>query len=125
MATRFLHEMKFFEQLWKPFTQGSIMPSLVEIGLVVFHKIFFKFTIKSIEHTYIQAYIHTYIHTHTHTHIGESLYATASQMLRLHYKKKQCIVSVHVNFLPWNLTKKSKSRADNSKMKTATLIYSV
>jgi hypothetical protein len=38
MATRFLHGMKFFEQLWKPFTQGSILPSLVEIGLLVFHK---------------------------------------------------------------------------------------
>jgi hypothetical protein len=30
--------MIFFEQLWKPFTQGSILPSLVEIGPVVFHK---------------------------------------------------------------------------------------
>jgi hypothetical protein len=38
MATRFLHGMKFFEQLWKPFTQVTILPSLVEIGLVVFHK---------------------------------------------------------------------------------------
>jgi hypothetical protein len=24
--------MQFFEQLWKPFTHGTILPSLVEIG---------------------------------------------------------------------------------------------
>jgi hypothetical protein len=45
MATRFLHEMKFFKQLWKSFTQESILPSLVENERVVFHKKFFKFTI--------------------------------------------------------------------------------
>jgi hypothetical protein len=28
--------MKFFEQLWKPFTQESNLPSLVGIGQVVF-----------------------------------------------------------------------------------------
>jgi hypothetical protein len=32
--------MKFFEQLWKPLTKGSILPSLVEIGLVVFSQDF-------------------------------------------------------------------------------------
>jgi hypothetical protein len=31
MATIFFHGMKIFEQLWLPFAQGSIMPSLVEI----------------------------------------------------------------------------------------------
>jgi hypothetical protein len=62
MATRFLHRMKFFEQLWKPFTLGSILPSLVEIGLVVFHKKIFEFH-----------YIHTYTHTQTHTHTGDAI----------------------------------------------------
>jgi hypothetical protein len=38
IATRFLHGIKFFEQIGKLFTQGTILPSLVEIGLVVFHK---------------------------------------------------------------------------------------
>jgi hypothetical protein len=38
MATRFLHGMNFFEHYLKPFTQGSILQSLVEIELVVFHK---------------------------------------------------------------------------------------
>jgi hypothetical protein len=38
MAARFLHGMKFFEQPLKPFTQGSILPSLIEIRQVVFHK---------------------------------------------------------------------------------------
>jgi hypothetical protein len=45
IATRILHGMKFFEQLWKPFNQGSILPSLVEIGLVVITRRCFKFTI--------------------------------------------------------------------------------
>jgi hypothetical protein len=82
MATRLLHGMKFFEQLWKPFTQGSILPSLVEIGLVVFHKKIFQ--------------VHYIIFiTHTNKHTGESLYATASQMLRWHKKipaKMKCQV---------------------------------
>jgi hypothetical protein len=37
-ATRFLPEIKIFEQFWKPFPQGTILPSLVENGLGVFHK---------------------------------------------------------------------------------------
>jgi hypothetical protein len=45
MATRLLHGMKVFEQLWKPFTQESILPSLVEIGQVVFQEKIFKFTL--------------------------------------------------------------------------------
>jgi hypothetical protein len=81
MATRFLHGMKFFEQLWKPFTQGSILPSLVEIGPVVFHKKIFEVH-----------YIIYITHTHTNTHTGESLYATASQMLRWHNKNTQSML---------------------------------
>jgi hypothetical protein len=43
MATRFQHEIKFFEQFWKPFTQGKILGwYLVEIGLVVFNKKIFN-----------------------------------------------------------------------------------
>jgi hypothetical protein len=55
MATRYLHEMKF-EQLLKPFTQGSILPCLVEIGLVVLHKKIFS--------VHFTIYI-THIQTHT------------------------------------------------------------
>jgi hypothetical protein len=30
--------MELFERFWKPFTHGTILPSLVEIGRDVFHK---------------------------------------------------------------------------------------
>jgi hypothetical protein len=43
MATRFLHGNKFIEQLWKPFPQGTILASVVEIELVVFEKKIHKF----------------------------------------------------------------------------------
>jgi hypothetical protein len=36
MATRFLHGIKISEQLWKLFTQETILPSLVEFGLTIF-----------------------------------------------------------------------------------------
>jgi hypothetical protein len=56
MATRFLHGMKFFEQLWKPFTQRFILPSLVEIGQVVFHKKIFLSSQKQ-THTQVNRYM--------------------------------------------------------------------
>jgi hypothetical protein len=76
MATRFLHGMKFFEQLWKPLTQGSILLSLVEIRKVVFTQEDFLSSLYNLYNT--QTYTHTYKHT------GEALYATVSQMLWWH-----------------------------------------
>jgi hypothetical protein len=65
--------MKIFEQLWKPFTKGSTLPSLVEIGQVFFLQDFSS----SLYNLYN-------IHTNKHTHTDELLYATASQMLWWH-----------------------------------------
>jgi hypothetical protein len=32
-----VNKISAWNQLWKPFTQGSILPSLVKIGPVIFH----------------------------------------------------------------------------------------
>jgi hypothetical protein len=51
---------------------------LVEIGQVVFSQEDFLSSLYNLYNT------HTHTQTNTHTHTGESLYATASQMLRWH-----------------------------------------
>jgi hypothetical protein len=42
MATRVLHGIKFFEQMFKVTTKGTFLWSLDEIGLVVYEEIWFK-----------------------------------------------------------------------------------
>lgn len=71
MATRFQQGINFFEQLWKSLTRETILPSLVEIGLVVFEKKIFE--------------VHYIIYImDTRTHTCQSLDSTASQMLGWH-----------------------------------------
>lgn len=81
MATRFQQGINFFEQLWKSLTTETILPSLVEIGLVVFVKKIFE--------------VHYIIYImDTRTHTSQSLDSTASQMLGWH---TNILVSIRIH----------------------------
>jgi hypothetical protein len=67
MATRFLHGIKFFEPLWKSFTLGTVLPSLVETRQVVFHKKFFLVHYNyNLYNTHARTLARTLARTHTH-----------------------------------------------------------